>query len=376
MKGIIIGGGIAGLTAAIALKQAGIETTVHESAAEIRPVGAGISMATNAMTVLHRLGLSNAIEAAGVPLDNLTVTDENLKPIQLMPQAPIRQKYGFVTTNLHRAALYQVLMQQLPTGTVLLGKRFSHAEEHSGQVTAHFEDGTTATADFLIGADGIHSKVRQQLLPNITYRYSGQTSWRGVVSFELPMEYATTSVEAFGGKNRFGFTSIGGGQVYWYVASIAPANSPVPKEQTKADLLARFKHFNPLVNQLINATPLDQIVQTDINDFVTPTQWHSGNICLIGDAAHAMTPNMGQGGCQAIEDAWFLAEAMKQHPEPEKAFAAFTQKRLPKVTGIVKTSYQIGKMAHAQMGRKLIYFLMRNVPASITNKQMEQVYTV
>lgn len=376
MEGIIIGGGIAGLTAAIALQQAGIETTVYEAAIENKPVGAGISMAPNAMTVLYRLGISKSVEAVGMPMDNLTVTDEQFKPIQLMPQAPMRQQYGFVTTNLHRAALHHVLLEQLPADSVHLGKRFARAEEHAGKVTAHFEDGTTATADFLIGADGIHSKVRQQLFPKVTNRYSGQTSWRGVVQFNLPDEYKTTSVEAFGGKNRFGFTTIGSGLVYWYAAAVAPANSPVPQGQVKADLTGRFKGFVPLVNQLINATTETQIVQTDINDFATPTQWHQGNICLIGDAAHAMTPNMGQGGCQAIEDAWFLAEAMKQHTEPSKAFEAFTQQRLPKVKFIVDNSYQFGKMAHLQTGRKLFYWLMRNIPASITHKQMDRVYRV
>lgn len=376
MKGIVIGGGIAGLTMAIALQQAGCEVAVYESATEIKPVGAGISMAPNAMTVLHRLGISKSIEAVGMPMDNLTVTDEHFKPIQLMPQAPIRQQYGFVTTNLHRAALHQVLLEQLPAGAVHLGKRFTHAEEHAGKVTAHFEDGSSATDDFLIGADGIHSKVRQQLWPNIAYRYSGQTSWRGVVQFNLPEEYQTTSIEAFGGANRFGFTAIGSGLVYWYAAAIAPANSPVPQAQTKAHLTGRFKNFAPLVNQLINATADTQIVQTDINDFVTPTQWHQGNICLIGDAAHAMTPNMGQGGCQAIEDAWFLAEALKQHTEPEKAFAAFTKQRLPKVKFIVANSYQFGKIAHLQTGRRFFYWLMRNLPARVSQKQMEKVYRV
>mgnify|MGYP006189061465 FL=1 len=97
---------------------------------------------------------------------------------------------------------------------------------------------------------------------------------------------------------------------------------------------------------------------------------------ILGDAAHSTTPDIGQGGCQAIEDAWFLAEAMKQHTEPAKAFSAFTQQRLPKVKFIVDNSYQFGKMAHLQTGRKLFYWLMRNIPASITHKQMERVYRV
>ncbi len=378
MKGLIIGGGIAGLTTAIALQKIDIQTTVYEAVPEIKTVGAGIWMATNAMQVFNRLGFAERIEAHGMPLEKVAITDSNLKVIQDTNMQNIRQKYGHSITAIHRAKLQRILLEKLGIENVQLGKALQSFEETKNSVIAHFKDGSSAEADFLIGADGIHSNVRKQLFPNVKYRYSGQTCWRGVTQFDLPPSYQKATIETWGNQVRLGFSAIGNREVYWFAVQTSPPNVHEDRSKWKAHLSNLFKNFAYPIPAILATTPLENIVKTDMYDFKPIPKWHEGRVCLIGDAAHAMTPNMGQGGGQAVEDAYFLMKSFEVNPNADfpSIFAHFQDKRFKKVKKIVNTSQQIGDMAHIKYGRGIRNFMFRLLPQSLAEKQMEAVYSI
>lgn len=378
MKGLIIGGGIAGLTAAIALKKIGVSTTVYEAVPQIKTVGAGIWMATNAMQVFNHLGIAPKIKSAGMPLDKIAIAEPNLKIIQGTDMQNIQRKYGHSITAIHRAKLQKILLEELDASNVQLSKKLQSLEQTSNGITAHFIDGSSAEGDFLIGADGIHSNVRKQFYPDLQYRYSGQTCWRGVAKFDLPPTYEKATIETWGNQVRFGFSAIGGGEVYWFAVKTSPSNIKDDPAKVKEYLYELYSDFAPPIPQLLAATPRENIVKTDMYDFKPIAKWHNGNVCLIGDAAHAMTPNMGQGGGQAVEDAYFLMKSFQANKGKDFStiFTHFQQKRYKKVKKIVNTSKQIGDIAHIKYGRGLRNFLFRLLPKSLAEKQMEVVYRI
>lgn len=378
MKGIIIGGGIAGLTTAIALKKIGIETTVFEAVPKIKTVGAGIWMATNAMQVFSRLGFADRIEAEGMSLNKVAIADPDLKVIQGTNMQNIRQKYGHSITAIHRAKLQRILVEELDSESLELGKPLQSFEETKNGVLAHFKDGSKVEADFLIGADGIHSNVRKQLFPNVKYRYSGQVCWRGVAQFDLPPSYQKATIETWGNQIRFGFSAIGKGQVYWFAVKTSPPDIQDDRTTLKEYLTDLYKDFSQPIPSILAATPIQNIHKADMYDFKPIQKWHEGKVCLIGDAAHAMTPNMGQGGGQAVEDAYFLMKSFEANPDADfpAIFAHFQSKRFKKVKKIVNTSKQIGDIAHLKYGRGLRNFMFRLLPESLATKQMEVIYGI
>jgi len=374
MKTIIIGGGIAGLTTAIALEQIGFETAVYESSPQLSVAGAGIWMATNAMQVFHRLGLADKICAQGVSLDRIEVADYSMKPIQATEQLLFVDTYGYGVTSILRSRLRDILVSHYGKA-IHCGKKLQRVEEEGDVVKAFFEDGTSAIGDLLIGADGIHSAVRQQLVPSARLRYAGQTCWRGIAPISLAAPFKKACVETWGKNYRFGLSVISDQEVYWFAVAKAPEGQS-DKGNRKAKLTKMYADFGDPIPDIIAATPETRIIRNDINDLKPISKWYQGRICMIGDAAHATTPNMGQGGGQAVEDAWFLSQILKEEPLPELAFKRFQEKRRKKVDQVVRTSWQIGKIAHLPFGQGLRNFLLRKTPKALAEKQMLALYNI
>ena len=213
----IIGAGIGGLTTARALLSAGHRVQVFERADALREVGAGVVLGANAMHMLHHLGLHDAVRVAGQPIATLALRGRHGQLLNAADTAAFTQSLGFDNLAIHRAALQRVLLEALPSGTVQLGKAFTHFTESTEAVTAHFADGSSAQAAGLLAADGRRSRVRQLLLPNSQPRYAGYTCWRAVLpagSLHLP---ADKSAEIWGGQaGRFGYVPLADGRVYWF----------------------------------------------------------------------------------------------------------------------------------------------------------------
>ena len=373
---LIIGGGIGGLTAALAFRQKGWNVAVYEAAPELRPVGKGIWAPANAMQVLNELGLAAAVAEAGCPLDSIQLRTKSGTVLSAFDLGPVKAQYGQTTISIQRAALIGILAAALPVGALHLGKRFSRFESGPDQVAAYFEDGSQAAGDLLVGADGIHSVVREQLFPGVKLRYSGQTCYRGISAMTLPSALTNTCWEVWGGHYRFGFSSIGHGQVYWFAPVNAAAGGHAEPGEIAATLADCYADFPSPIPEIIAASRMTDVIRTDLFDFPPIPRWHEGRVVLIGDAAHAMTPNLGQGGAQAIEDARVLAEEFSKTGSAAQAFERFERIRMPKVKWVANTAWRLGQLAHVQnpLARGLRDLALHWTPERVNRKQLERLY--
>lgn len=367
----IIGAGIGGLSTALALKRANIPFKVYESAAELKAVGAGIIIANNAMQVYRHLGIHHQIMEPGNRISAITLTKADFKTLSNQSLEPFEKHYGLSNIAIHRADLHQVLIREVGLENIVLNKRLLNIEKLTQGYTLQFEDGTRVDTDYVIGADGIKSKVRQELFAESQLRNSGQICWRGLTEFDLPAEYQHSITEALGKGKRFGFLKINRTQVYWYLL----ANEGAGDEHS--DLSQQVKDFHPLAGQLLKATPKEQILFAPLYDLKPIHVWNTETACLIGDAAHATTPNLGQGACQAIEDAYVLGELLKKY-SIEEAFKKYPLIRKAKAHGIVRTSWTFGKIAQASNPIIIAIrnFLFKSMPPSVNQKQLAQIFSL
>lgn len=378
MKIAIIGGGIGGLTTAIALQSKGFtDITVYEAAPEIRAVGAGILIASNAMTIFDRLGISEQIKSAGNVLDFVSLANHHGEILSKVDFSKIIKRYGNGTVSIHRGRLQQILLKNADKTTFLIGKRLKSIENET-KTKLHFEDGTTAEADIVIGADGINSIVRKHLFGEIPLRYSGQTCWRGIA--KMKTEDPKASVEMWGTHAgvRACVNQVNETEVYWYITEKHAAGMKLSIEETKPYLLKLVSEFNSPIQEAIQLTENQNILHNDLSDFRPINQWYKDNIILVGDAAHATTPNLGQGACQAIEDALCLANCLKEAPSVLEAFSKFQNARMKKVKFVVNTSFQIGQLSNmgGAVGYRLRNFILKAAPTSVAEKQFDYLFTV
>lgn len=305
---MIIGGGIGGLTAAIALRQQGLkEISVFERSEELREVGAGLTLWPNATWVLDQLGLLSDLVARGTILRGFrlkTCRGETLVET-LAPSACETMSLG-----IHRASLQSVLKDHLAPAQLHLGEKFVRFELRPDGVTAFFASGRTVEGSLLVGADGIHSAVRNQCHGVSHPIYRGYWAWRGISrSPRFPdLDMAT---ESWGRGQRFGFLPIGGGQIYWYATADTPKGNTGQQIEWKDELISRFSSWHKPIPNLIGSTPAEAILKHEICDRPPLRSWGEGAVTLLGDAAHLSTPNLGQGGCMAMEDAHALASCLK-----------------------------------------------------------------
>jgi 2-polyprenyl-6-methoxyphenol hydroxylase-like FAD-dependent oxidoreductase len=370
MKITIIGAGIGGLTAAIALRRKGFDVEVFESFGTFEPLGSGINLANNAMQVFRQLGLYDTILEKSNPVVGMNILDSKFGLLSRVDLRPFEQQYGVSNVAIHRSELQQILLKNLPSGTVNLGKRLQYIESNGNGVQLVFEDGKKEAASLVIGADGIHSVVRTSLFGRSDLRDAGQLCWRGITDFELPEKYQHELFELWGKGKRFGFVHLGHNKVYWYA---------LRNDTYNIDLKDLFNDFDPLVEQLLLSTGKEQILENQIADFRPIASWSRGSICLLGDAAHATTPNLGQGACQAIESAWVFADSMaKFKPDFSKAFSQYEKIRKGKARSVITNSWRIGKMAHwsNNLAITLRNNLLRLTPSSVSQKQSAYLFKV
>ncbi len=371
----IIGGGITGLTTALALCKFGIDSKVYERAPVLSEVGAGIWIQPNGLKVLDWLGLGDDIRANGVRLHRPDITDQNLKSLRKTKSDLSSDKDGSQIIAIHRGRLQKVLYEALGEHIVVFDREFRGLEILDNGLAINFKNGNVKT-DLVLGADGIHSKVRQQVIPYSQLRYSGQTSWRGIATMSLPAKLATSGREAWGAGVRFGLSPISDTEVYWFAVTKAPSGGQEDPARVKDKLHKLFRDFAPIVHDLIDNTDGSKMIRADIHDLKRLPVWHEGNVCLMGDAAHATTPNMGQGGCQGIEDAYFMARCMSANNDPKMAFTLFENKRRQKVDYVVNNSWNFGRMVHNPFGRPLMKLMIKTMPESAMHKQMNKLYEV
>ncbi|EFM11294.1 FAD dependent oxidoreductase [Paenibacillus curdlanolyticus YK9] len=367
---LIAGGGIAGLTSAIALQQAGFDAVVYERSEEVQTAGTGIILAPNAMRALETIGLADDIRRAGYRcVEGLAITNE---------KGHVLTKHTSTLHEpllaIHRAELHRLLLGAMQPGTYRPGHGLVSFEQRHDGAAITFENGQQTEGSGLISAEGLNSLVRSQLLPSTRLRYAGYTCWRGTA----PLQPQAMCTESWGTGTRFGIVPLPEGATYWYALINAPAREAELAQLTRSEIAARFRRYHEPVATLIESTPKDAIIHRDIVDFAPLPRFAYDRVLLIGDAAHAMTPNLGQGACQAIEDAICLADCMKrlEFAEPAEAFRTFEVLRKDRTASIVNRSQAVGRIA--QLGNPLLCRLrdaaLRLTPASATRKQLQFLY--
>ncbi|AYB36879.1 FAD-dependent monooxygenase [Brevibacillus laterosporus] len=372
---LIIGGGIAGLTAAIALQQLGLDVKVYERFPEIRPAGAGIMIAPNALKALARVGLDKAVQNQGY-VSPRGIAILNKQGAVLSEISTSTQQY--TTVSIHRAELHQILLSALRPGTVIFGKACSDCRQDNEGVTVTFADQSEASGDYLLAADGIHSAVRKKLFPSIKLRYSGYTCWRGIAPCWPNSDENSQFTESWAAQGRFGVIPLANERTYWYALVNGPSGDRRYAEYRIKDISQIFEGYHSPVVQVLSKTPDEKMIHNDIFDLETPEQFVSGRTLLLGDAGHAITPNLGQGACQAIEDALELARCFIQHSSVELAYQAFEMRRIKRTRAISQISLKVGKIA--QLENPFLCGLrnsvMRLTPSSLQNKQMKDLFNV
>ncbi|MEZ0007245.1 2-polyprenyl-6-methoxyphenol hydroxylase-like FAD-dependent oxidoreductase [Flavobacterium sp. 28YEA47A] len=372
MEIAIIGAGIGGLTTALALKKAGISFKIYESADELKPVGAGIILAMNAMRVYSHLGMADKIARNGNRISVINLTKPNFDKISSNDLVFFEKQFNVSTTAIHRADLHRVLAEEVGMEHIILGKRLQRIIPIENNHRLEFEDGTSAEAQYLIGADGIRSVVRTLLFPESEYRDAGQWCWRGVVdNIKMLETYRHGANEAWGKGTRFGFVRLNDRQLYWYFLA--------DKDMAEADsdIMPFLKEYHPSVLQIIKSTPKENWFVSPIMDLKPIQQWSLDKVCLIGDAAHATTPNLGQGACQAIEDAYVLGKLLQKHSINE-AFRLYPLLRKKKAHAVVNMSWKIGKLSHLRNPLMIAFrnFVMRTTPDYLNRKQLEKLFAL
>lgn len=375
----IVGGGIGGLTLAVALQRKGFQVSVYENAPAWRPLGAGLVLAGNAMKAYREIGVDESILPLGKVIKKIAIKNKVGKTLMVTDSEQISAKYGVVNNfAIHRADLHEALISLLAPGTVVLNKRCEDFESTEAGVKLSFQDGSTAKADFVVASDGIHSIFRKKLARESTIRYAGYTCWRAIVSAPPPDVDMNETSETWGAGARFGIVPLAGNRVYWFACLNAPENDTVMKSLGAAELQSLFEGYHAPVSQLLAHTRDEEIIWGDIIDLKPLKKFAFGNILLLGDAAHATTPNMGQGACMAIEDACVLANLLTKSIDPKAAFLQFERQRIARTTKIVNNSWMIGKVAQWE---NLLLVSLRNglvaaTPASATEKQLRFIYDV
>jgi 2-polyprenyl-6-methoxyphenol hydroxylase-like FAD-dependent oxidoreductase len=342
LRAIVIGGGIGGLAAGIALRQAGVDAHVYERTAVLGEVGAGVSLWANALRALESLGVLDAVRAGGVVDAVGTVQTWDGRPLSAFPLDDLRRLVGDVCLVVHRAELQSALAAALGPEHVTFGAAAAAVTGREDDVVARFADGREAHADLLVGADGLHSVARAMMHGAAPPAYAGYTAWRAVVPFD---HTRLAPGESWGAGARFGQIPMSRGRVYWFAAENA-AEGARAEDGELAYLLRLFRGWHRPIEDLLKATDPSVILRNDIYDRPPLRAWGRGRVTLLGDAAHPMTPNLGQGACQALEDAVALGRALAGVTgDPAPALRAYESRRIPRTSAIVTQSRRIGAMA-------------------------------
>lgn len=338
MKIIIIGAGIGGMSAAIALERAGFETEVYEAVAEMKPVGAAISVWPNGVKCLNALGLKQPLRALSGNMAWMAYHDARSgAPLTRFSLAPLVQQTGEYPAPVSRAGLQAMLLDNYGRTRVRFGRRVTHAEQTAQGVTAFFADGSEAAGDLLVAADGTHSVLREAVLgERVTRRYAGYVNWNGLITADEAIAPADQWTTFVGDGKRVSLMPIAGNRFYFFFDVPLPAGLAQDRTTLRADLSGYFAGWAEPVQRLI--AQLDPLTtnRVEIHDTDPFTRFVRGRMALLGDAAHSTTPDIGQGGCAAMEDAVVLAQTLATHSlGVEDALLRYEARRLDRTRDLV-----------------------------------------
>jgi 2-polyprenyl-6-methoxyphenol hydroxylase-like FAD-dependent oxidoreductase len=372
MRIVIVGGGIGGLSAALALRREGFEPLVFEQAPALLDVGAAIAVWPNASRILERFGVGQAMlaRAGRIKQARWAAHDGRLYKHFTFPDTEVP------CVALHRADLQGALLHALPPETISLGKTFVGFRPEGEEVCAGFDDGTEVFCDVLIGADGLHSRVRAQLLGDGEPVYRGYNVWRGIAPLEPTTLAPHTALEVYGAGSRFGVGPVGLGRTGWWATANEPEGIRELASEHRQKLLSLFEGWCAPVTELIEATPSETILRNAAYDRPRAVRWSRGAVTLLGDAVHPMTPNLGQGGCMAIEDAAVLARCLAKYADACRALRAYESHRRARTARVASYSRRYGAVGQWQspFATRLRGRLLSSVPESLGRRLLSLIF--
>ena len=367
---LVVGAGIGGLAAACALARAGWRVTVYEQARVLREVGAGLSIAPNAVRALEWLGFGPELRAKAQG-QGIGVKTRSGRWMVRLTGADLEQRYGNPMFAMHRADLHRMLLDGAGSVTVHTGHQAIGVTTGptGAQVGFTSDRGpVTAAADLVVAADGVHSRIRAALFPQHPgAAYAGYVCWRGIAPADIGRRLAQPPVwtDTWGRGVRFGTAMLADGRVFWYGSVAGPEGAFAG--DTPADIAARFRHWHsPVPDIPLTATP-DTLLRNDIYFVRVPLpSFVHGRVVLLGDAAHAVTPDIGQGACLAIEDAVVLDAVTRIDSDLDVALRAYDDTRRPRTQRLARIS---GNSARVQQARHPITAGLRDLMVSLLPKR-------
>ena len=369
---VVVGGGIGGLTAAVALRRVGWRVTVLERAATFGEIGAGITLLSNGLRCLEAIGLGDAVRGSGLPKLALGMRTPAGRWLSRLDgdSANLEAQIGTTSIVIHRAELHRILRDALPAAALLAGVETTGirggANGRPAEVRFRHQDhDVLLDADLVVGADGVHSWVRAQRWPDAPAPvYSGSTTWRAITT---PSSAPITEMSlSWGPGTEFGVMPIIDGRTYWYAA--ANANEAQRNPDELEELSRRFGTWHEPIPTVLAHTPRQAVLRHDIYRLPKLDSYARGSVVLLGDAAHAMTPNLGQGGGQALEDAIVLAAAVSRTRDLSAALAHYDHQRRPRTQAMSRTAtrqLRFGQQLHAP-----IAVALRNTAVALTPNRL------
>jgi 2-polyprenyl-6-methoxyphenol hydroxylase-like FAD-dependent oxidoreductase len=349
---LVSGAGLAGLAAASSLRAAGLQTTVYERATELLPAGAVVSVMANAAAGLERAGLGKLIEEVCVPVQKLDYLDWKGRYLAHMPISEVAETLGTKAYITLRSDMQLGMYERLGPEVVQLGATCAGFTQDDEGVTLRLEDGREERGAALIGADGIRSMVREQLLGDEP-RYAGYSGWRGLATMAKPPLEPGFGKQVGGRGRTWGAFALRGNRVYWFSSAKMEQGLGDSAAGRKNDVRETFAGAPDWVLEVIEATPEEEILRHDIFDRQPVKRWGEGRVTMIGDAAHATTPNTGQGGSHALLDGVIVGEklasiaaSLKDASAVRGVFEQYENERIPQTSKVVKEAGMVGTMVH------------------------------
>lgn len=329
-------------------------------------------MQPNAVRALRIGGIQEAVLSRGAAMRRMRIRDDRGRVLSSVEAASFEAAFSAGVIGFHRATLHAALLDLIDPSSIRLGAAVRACGDTPGGAFVELETGERIEGAALVGADGLRSAVRREMVKDGEPVYSGYTSWRGVTDRGALLSAGEMS-ETWGAGARFGLVAIDGDRLYWFATANVPAGEP---DRGKAGLLARYGGWHEPIRAVIESTPEDAILRTDIADRDPIRRWSEGRMTLLGDAAHPMTPNLGQGGCQAIEDAVVLDLCLSANEDIAAAFKDYESRRIERAARVVLEARRFGRVGQLEnaAARALRNLAVRLTPLSVTLRTLRWLY--
>ena len=348
LRVLVAGGGIGGVAAAIACARAGHEVEVYERAPRFGEVGAGITLWANGLIALERLGVE--LPAVERPLRRLRMSRAGGGEFATVDVTALEERHGAGIQAHARATVLAALHDALPDGALRLDSPVTGYRADDGGVELELAGGRRARGDVLIGADGIHSTIRRELLGDAEARPLGAVAWRCISNLPAENEALDEARQIWGRGGEFGWVPLMDGRIYWFAAERERPDDRDHPGGVLGALIERFGDWAPEIEPMVAASDPSRVLRTELLARSAPRSWSRGRVALLGDSAHAMAPNLGQGACQALEDAIVLQRVLTGVDDPVPALREYSRARVLRAKAVSVISEWTGSMIYIDNG--------------------------